>query len=271
MSKELHDFETQVRQRSKEIPVLVDFWAPGCGPCRTLGPVLERMADQANGRWELVKVNTEEHQELAAEFNIASIPAVKLFVDGEARDQFVGALPEREIKHFLEKAVPSPNAKQLAEANRLLSEGANSAAVKLLESVIADDPTNLEARVLLAEALLRIDPERATTLASVVEPDSKFSAKAAAIKTLARLSRLANQPNGLAEARVREPYLVGAKAVKCGDFGAALESFINVLERNKDYDNGGAKAACKAIFQLLGMRHPLVERFFRAFSSALHS
>jgi len=90
--------------------------------------VLERMAAQANGRWELVKVNTEEHQDLAAAFNIASIPAVKLFIDGEVEDEFVGALPEREIRRFLEKAIPSPNANQLVEARRLLSEGANTAA-----------------------------------------------------------------------------------------------------------------------------------------------
>jgi thioredoxin len=106
MSYEVHDFETQVLQRSKQRPVLVDFWAPWCAPCRTLGPVLEKMAAQANSRWELVKVNTEENQELAAAYNIASIPAVKLFVNGEVVDEFVGALPEREIRRFIEKPLP---------------------------------------------------------------------------------------------------------------------------------------------------------------------
>jgi putative thioredoxin len=271
MSYEVQDFETQVVQRSKEIPVLVDFWAPWCGPCRTLGPVLERMATQALGRWELIKVNTEEHQELAASYNIASIPAVKLFVNGKVADEFVGALPEREIRVFIEKALPSPSAKQLGEARRLMGEGMHSPAVKLLEPIVASEPGNFEARVLLAQALLGSNPERATVLLEAIGPGSDFAEKANAVRTLARLAQLADHPTGLPEAKVRERYLAGATAVRSSDYGAALEAFIEVLERNKDYEKGGAKEACKAIFQVLGPRHPLVERSFRAFSSALHS
>jgi len=271
MSHEVRDFETQVLQRSREIPVLVDFWAPWCGPCRTLGPVLERLAAQAGGRWELVKINTEEHQDLAAGFNIASIPAVKLFVNGKVADEFVGALPEREIRRFLEKALPSPSADQLAEAKRLLEEGANGAAVQFLEPIVADEPGNSEARLLLAQSLLGTEPERIAALLSPLGPESDLSEKADALRSLARLSQLAKNPSALPEANVRDRYLAGAAAVGSGNFGAALEAFIGVLERNRQYENGGAKEACKAIFQLLGMRHPLVERHFRAFSSALHS
>ncbi len=271
MSYEAQDFEKQVLQRSKQVPVLVDFWAPWCGPCRTLGPVLERMAAQAGGRWELVKINTEEHQDLATAFNIASIPAVKLFVNGKVANEFVGALPEREIRRFLEKALPSPSASQLAEAQRLLNEAANADAAKLLEPIVTGEPGNLEARVLLAQALLTSDPERIAALLQPVPPDSEFSERADAIRTLASVAQLAQNPAALPEAKVRDRYLAGAAAVRSGNFGAALEAFIQVLERNKQYDNGGAKNACKAIFQLLGVRHPLVERTFRSFSSALHS
>ncbi len=271
MNHELRDFESQVVQRSKEVPVLVDFWAPWCGPCQTLGPVLERMACKANGRWELVKVNTEEHQDLAAGFNIASIPAVKLFVDGEVKDEFVGALPERQIRQFLDKALPSPGAPQLAEANRLLSQGQTDSAEKLLENVLDSEPTNAEARMLLAQCLLRTGPERIPSLLENVAQDSEFFEKANALRTLARLAHAANHPTSFPEGNAREKYLAGAAAVRSGDFAAALEAFTQVLERNKQYDNGGAKDACKAIFQLLGMRHPVVEGGFRAFSSALHS
>jgi putative thioredoxin len=159
----------------------------------------------------------------------------------------------------------------LAEAKRLLEEGANSAAAQLLEPIVASEPGNSEARVLLAQALLGTDPDRITTLLSSVGPESELSERADAIKSLARLAQLVKRPTALLEANVRDRYLAGAVAVSSGNFGAALEALIDELGRNKQYENGGAKAACKAIFQLLGMRHALVERSFRAFSSALHS
>jgi putative thioredoxin len=125
--------------------------------------------------------------------------------------------------------------------------------------------------VLLAEALLSTNPERISSLLETITSDSEFYEKASALRTLARLAFVAKDPTSLPEASVRSRYLAGAAGVRSGNFAAALEAFIEVLERNKQYDNGGAKDACKAIFQVLGMRHPTVERFFRPFSSALHS
>jgi len=271
MSHEVKDFKAEVIERSREIPVLADFWAPWCGPCRALGPLLERMARQANGRWELAKVNTEERPDLAAAYSIASIPAVKLFVNGEVKDEFVGALGEREIRRFLEKALPSPRAGELAEARRLLSEGAAGLAAERLRPIVGAEPGNLEARLLLAEALLGVEPAGIEPLLEPVGANSEFAERASALRTLGRLAALGARPDNLPEDRVRGRYLAGIGALRTGDFGAALEAFIEVVQRNKAYENGGAREACKAIFQLLGMRHPLVDRFFRAFSSALHA
>jgi len=125
--------------------------------------------------------------------------------------------------------------------------------------------------VLLAQAVLSTQPERIPPLLELIGEDSDLVEKANALRTLGKFAQLADNPTPLPEAKVRQRYLEGAREVKAGDYGAALEAFIQVLERDKQYDNGGAKDACRAIFQLLGTRHPLVERSFRAFSSALHS
>jgi len=115
MSHEIVDFDKDILQRSHQVPVVVDFWAAWCGPCRVLGPVIERLAGEAAGRWELAKVDTEAHPEIAERYGIVSIPNVKLFVNGEVADEFVGAIPEAEIRRWLEAAVPSPDERSRAK------------------------------------------------------------------------------------------------------------------------------------------------------------
>ena len=106
MSQTSDLFQTEVLDKSNEKPVVVDFWAPWCGPCRFLGPTLDKLAKNNGGAWRLVKINTDSHPELLRRFNIMGIPAVKMFVDGEIVDEFVGALPEPEVKRWLEKTLP---------------------------------------------------------------------------------------------------------------------------------------------------------------------
>ncbi len=271
MSFEVQDFDRQVLARSHTVPVVVDFWAPWCGPCRSLGPILEELARGADDRWELVKVNTDEHPELASAFGIASIPAVKLFVKGEVVDEFVGALPRREVQRWLDRALPSPRAPQLEVARTLLEEGKTAEAARVLESVLAGEPGNHEARLGLARAVLGSTPERVEALLEPIGEDAEWASTAGALRTLARVLLRAGTLPGLPDGPARESYLSGAAAVRRGDWDAALQGFLGVLERQKDYDHGSAREACRAIFQLLGPRHPAVERHFRAFSSALHA
>lgn len=271
MSYELQDFEKDVIERSRDTPVLVDFWAEWCGPCKMLTPVIEGLADKAEGKWALIKINTEEHPKLAERFAIGSIPNVKLFYAGEVIDEFFGAKSEAEIQEWLKNALPTPDTEKLWEARRLLDAGDAPAAAILAEGVHKSDPDDIDARMLVAEAALPSDPGRIAKLLKPILEDSHYFEKAAALRVLASLALAADAPAKLPKGKMKERYLEGAKAVKAGDYNAALEAFIEVIDRQRDYAKEGAKEACKAIFQLLGIRHPTVEKHYRAFTSALYS
>jgi putative thioredoxin len=271
MGYDVRDFERDVLERSRQVPVLVDFWAPWCGPCRTLGPVLERLAAEAGGRWELVKVNTEENEQLALAFEIRSIPAVKLFRDGDVVDEFVGALPEAEIRRWIERAIPSPGQSRLDEARTLLAAGQRARAEELARGVLAADPANSVARVLLAEAVLLDAPSEAASLVENIREGDELAERADTLRALAALLSRGTDEAHWPAALVRPVMTAGVQALTQGDFDAALRSFIEVIARDKTYADSAAPAACKAIFQLLGIRHPIVERHYRAFASALHA
>ncbi|MCB1125613.1 MAG: tetratricopeptide repeat protein, partial [Verrucomicrobiae bacterium] len=186
-------------------------------------------------------------------------------------DEFLGALPEAEIRCWIDKNLPSPLAAQVDEARSLAEAGNWTGAQERLSEIVKAEPGNEDARLLLAEALLRIDPVGVPAVIAPIDATSESFEKAGALGVLAGVAVLADHPEQLPEAPVRERFLGGCQAVRTGDWAAALAAFIEVLERRKDYADGSARNACRAIFQFLGFRHPVAERFHRAFSSALHS
>ena len=206
------DFDHDVIEASRERPVLVDFWAAWCGPCRVLGPVLDRLAEEAGDRWSLVKVDTEANPALAQRMGIRGIPAVKLFVDGAAVAEFTGALPEAAVRRWLDEHLPSPQKKRLARAEALLTEGETDEARALLEEAHADDPNDADVRLLLARTLAFDDPERASALVGGL-----YTPEAEAVRTLARFLTLLDQSDALDEAPVRDDYLAAAHALRTGD------------------------------------------------------
>lgn len=271
MGHDITDFETQVVRRSQTIPVLADFWAPWCGPCRALGPVLERLAESAGTRWELAKINVDEHPAVAEEHKISGIPAVKLFHLGAVVGEFTGAKSERDLRKFLQNHLPSPKAQELAQARALMEEERFLEAATQLEGILAEEPGIDDARIVLAECQMSLDPSKIMATLGPVSVESTLAEKAGALRTLARFAALTDNIGTLAESSVKPRYIEAATALRRGNYAAALEGFVDVLTKRRDYDHGGAKTACQAIFMLLGIRHPLAEKFHRAFSSALHS
>ncbi len=271
MGYELHDFERDVLQRSRQVPVLVDFWAPWCGPCRTLGPVLEKLAAEAAGRWELVKLNTEENQQLALAFEVRSIPAVKLFQNGRVTKEFVGALPEAELRRWLDGALPKPWTPRLEEARAHHQAGRQFEAGAAAAEVLIHEPKHEEARVLVAEARLRDDPARASVLVDGFPETSEFATRAAAIKTLAVILERGTTDAAWPDETVRPRFLESLRAWQAGDRETTLQAVIEVIQARKNYADAAPERLARAIVQLLGVRHPVVDRHYRALTGALYS
>jgi len=267
---EIDDFETEVIERSYEIPVLVDFWADWCGPCRVLGPVLEKLASENKDRWAFAQLDTDKHPQLSANYGIQSIPNVKLFVDGEVKDEFIGALPEDMIMSWLSKALPSKYLEGLKEASDLISEKRISEAQKLLDEILETEPTNELAISLLAKIYIFSHPNKAIQLLNQSKESSEYIEIADAIRTFAELFQNLEDSKSLPGSTVKDQYLIAIKDLRLQKFEDALKGFINVMKKDRYYGDDGSRKACIAIFKFLGEDHEITKKYRPAFSSALY-
>lgn len=258
-------FEAQVLQ--SPVPVLVDFWAPWCAPCRVLGPVLERLESQAKGLWRLCKVDTEAEPQLAMEYQISSIPAVKLFHQGKVIAEFVGALPESQLARWLATHIPSPGQNYLEDAREALASGERPKAKRLLESALAMDENNYDIRVPLAELLWPEARERALGLIQGIPTNHPLLEHETDLKWLDALWEDAADLDH--DAKVWPQFAAGVAALRDADYTGALDNWINVLKRDRKFGDDAARRACVALFRWLGENHPITQQQRRQFASAL--
>ena len=272
-------FAAEVIERSRQVPVLVDFWAPWCGPCRQLTPILERLAEQYAGRFHLAKVNSDENQRLSAEYGVRSIPNVKAFVDGQLVDEFLGAQPESAVREFIERLLPSPAELLRRQAVDLLERGDAESALRLLDEAAAGEAHNDavhadRAQVLLALGRLEDAQAAIRQLGPLASDDPRIAAIVARVNFShsgggqdieALQARIAADGTDLDARLALAKALAGAQ-----HYEAALEQLLEIVRRDRTWNGEAGRKTMLSVFDLLGPQNDLVTRYRRLLASALY-
>jgi putative thioredoxin len=271
------DFDDKVLAASRSAPVVVDFWAPWCQPCRILKPILEKLAAEFGGRFILAKVNSDENQELSARYGVRGIPAVKAFVNGEMVAEFTGALPEGQVREFIERLIPSPAEPLRLQAFEAHQRGDIEGARKLMGQAINLDPSNDtsyldyielsleagavdEAREILDAVRDRCrDRERVEAL----DAQLRLAGGGGGADTAALQARIAADPADL-DARLQ---LANALAV-ARDYRPAFEQLLEIVRRDRKWQDEAGRKTMLTLFTLLGAQ-PQHDDLVREFRVAL--
>lgn len=272
MGFEMVDFKKDVIDACQRVPVVIDFWAEWCGPCRVLGPVIEKLAGEARGKWTLVKINTDKNPQIAAQFGIQGIPAVKMVYQGQLIGEFTGALPEVKIREWLKKHLPAtePEPEEVLNLDALYESGDRRTLKSVLEMQTKADPENKEMRARLAMALLPARMEEAEKWMAGLS-ESKFEIEREAVQLLKEMVLV--EKTGLPQASNKTVpgfFKNGVSALLKEDWEPALDAFIQVMMRDRTYLDDAARKACVAIFAMLGEKHPVTKAWRRRFSMALY-
>lgn len=276
-------FMEDVVEASKEVPVIVDFWAPWCGPCRTLGPALESAVQAAGGKVKMVKINVDENQQIAAQLRIQSIPTVYAFHDGQPVDGFQGALPQSQVNQFVDKmaalATEGPLAAAVASAEEMLEAGALDDAAQTFAAILEEDDTMAAAYAGLAKVkVAQGDLDDAEAILNGAPAAISAAVEIEAMRAKIALARQAAEAGPLDDLRAKvladpadaEARFDLAKALYAsGDVQGSVDELLELVRRDAGWNEGAAKTQLFTIFDALPANDPVVLTGRRKLSSLL--
>ena len=270
------NFEQRVILRSRDVPVVVDFWAPWCGPCKTLGPLLEKIAAEHDGRFELVKVNVDECQQLAMMFRVQSVPTVYAFRDGQPVDGFAEAQPESVVRQWIDRFAPAPEREAIEVGEEALAAGDLPGAHRGFLAALQKDANHGRALLGMARVLLaRGDADGAKGYLNRIDADDPVAAQAERVRGVLAFADDADDEIAL-RARIEADrkdveawYKLGATLAASGRTDEALEAMLRVVEIDRSFREDAGRKALLSLFDLLGHEEPRVISFRRRLSSVL--
>ena len=281
------DFERAVLEASKAVPVIVDFWAEWCGPCRALKPVLEKLAAEYDGKFKLAKINSDENQPLAQRYGVRGIPNVKAFVNGELVDEFSGALPEAQVRAFLNRLLPSPAEKLRVETLREYAELQDAErALRMLAHASELDPANEAVRIDSAQLLITLNryDEAARLLASLAEltkMDDRVKALQVRIDLALSVAGVAGAADGADETALTRRVadnpgdldarlLLAHRHIAREQHADAFEQLLEIVRRDRKFKDDAARKTMLQLFSVLGSDNALVSDYRRKLAGALN-
>ena len=273
-------FAREVIDRSRDLPVLVDFWAEWCNPCKMLAPILAKLADELAGKFHLAKVDTDREQQIAAQYGVRSLPTVKLFKEGEVTDEFIGALPEKAIREFLERHLDRPADEALKQATELVDQDNRSEAITLLQQALIDDPDYDKLQFRLASyQLADRDPSGARTTLKTMAQSRRQDADYKALLATIEMNELAGSELDVESLRMEiasapENYEARRQLSTLlfleADIDGAMSEALEIVKGGREKDRDSGREALLKMFETLGNSNEHVVRYRRLLAQALN-